>query len=261
MRVEKVALRGKRGQPRLFQVYSHLCAQRAKRISFFLRLRRQKYQLLLRAETPPGGSFCRETQAASKHEATLGPFRALTTLAANAFRVDRIKHKLARRMSAVSVTQYLGRSGALTDSSRHALNALAASMIGVCGRGCARRAATSPLFGKGMQLRFANGTQHRVSTAPSSTLGKLGTAIIDHIRGKNRVVEHIDDESGILRYASAITQHRSMSGSKKNTFPEELARALVLVDLVYEKGYAPEDIELEKIVRVNDSDHRVDVIL
>ena len=164
---------------------------------------------------------------------------------------------LRGRMSAVSVTQYLGRSGALTDSSRHALNALAASMLGVSGRGWARRAATSPLFGKGMQLRFANGTQHRVSTAPSSTLGTVETAIIDRIRGKDRVVEHIDVESGILRYASAITQHRSA----RITSPEELARALVLVDLVYEKGYAPEDTELERIVRVNDSDHRVDVIL
>ena len=132
-------------------------------------------------------------------------------------------------------------------------------MLRVAGRGWARRA-TSPLFGKGMQLRFANGTLPRASTAPSSTLGKVETAIIDHIRGKDRIVEHVDVESGILRYASAITQHRSVSGSTKIT-PEELTRALLLEHLVYDKGYAPEDTELERNVRVNDSDHRVDVIL
>ena len=161
-------------------------------------------------------------------------------------------------MSGVSVTQYLGHSGAFADSSRYVLNAFRASMLGVASRGWARQAA-SPLFGKAMQLRFVNGTQPRALTAPSfdSTLGKIETAIIDKIRGKDRVVQQIDAKSSILRYASAITQHRS---SEKIT-QEELARALVLVDLVYEKGYAPEDIELEKIVRVNDSDHRVDVIL
>ena len=162
-------------------------------------------------------------------------------------------------MSAVSVTQYLGRSCALADSSRHVLNAFAASMLGVAGRGWARRA-ISPLFGKGMQLRFANGAQPRVSPPLSSPLGKVESAIIDHLRGKDRVVEPIDVESGILCYASAITQHRSTSGSTMIT-PEELTRALLLEDLVYDKGYAPEHIELEKIVQVNDSPHRVDVIL
>lgn len=166
------------------------------------------------------------------------------------------KRKRAR-MSAVSVTEYLGRSGAFAERGWVRLEAgLAASMLRVAGRGWARRA-TSPLFGKGMQLRFANGTQHRVSTAPSSTLGKVETAIIDHIRGKDRIVEHVDAESSILRYASAITQHRST----KITFPEELARAFVLVDLVYDKGYAPEHIELEKVFVVNNSRHRGDVIL
>ena len=160
-------------------------------------------------------------------------------------------------MSAVSVTQYLGRSGAFSERGWVRLEAgFAASMLRVAGRGWARRV-TSPLFGKGMQLRFANGTLPRASTAPSSTLGKVETTIIDHIRGKDRVVEHIDEESGILRYSSAITQHRSM----KIAFPEELARALVLVHLVYEKGYAPEDTELERSVTVNGTDHRIDVIL
>ena len=163
----------------------------------------------------------------------------------------------ALRMSAVSVTQYLGRSCALADSSRHVLNAFAASMLGVAGRGWARRA-ISPLFGKGMQLRFANGAQPRVS--PPLTLGKVESAIIDHLRGKDRVVEPIDVESGTLCYASAITQHRPTSGSTMIT-PEELTRALLLEDLVYDKGYAPEHIELEKTVQVNDSTHRVDVIL
>ena len=164
-------------------------------------------------------------------------------------------------MSAVSVTQYLGRSGAFAERGWVRLEAgFAASMLRVAGRGWARRA-TSPLFGKGMQLRFANGTLPRASTAPSSTLGKVESAIIDHIRGKDRVVEHIDANSGILRYASAITQHRLLSRSEKIAFPEELTRALVLEHLVYDKDYAPEDIELERIVRVSDSRHRIDVTL
>ena len=162
-------------------------------------------------------------------------------------------------MSAVSVTQYLGRSCALADSSRHVLNAFAASMLGVAGRGWARRA-ISPLFGKGMQLRFANGAQPHVSPPLSSTLGKVESAIIDHLQGKTRVVERIDVESGILCYASAITQHRSTSGLTMIT-PEELTRALLLEDLVYAKGYAPEHIELEKTFCVHDSLHCVDVIL
>jgi hypothetical protein len=132
-------------------------------------------------------------------------------------------------------------------------------MLGVAGRGWARRA-ISPLFGKGMQLRFANGAQPRVSPPLSSPLGKVESAIIDHLRGKDRVVEPIDVESGILCYASAITQHRSTSGLTMIT-PEELTRALLLEDLVYDKGYAPEHIELEKTFCVHDSLHRVDVIL
>ena len=166
---------------------------------------------------------------------------------------------LRARMSAVSVTQYLGRSGAFAERGWVRLKAgFAASMLRVAGRGWARRA-TSPLFDKGMQLRFANGTEHRVSTAP--TLGKVETAIIDRIRGKDQIVEGIDVDSGILRYASAITQHRLLSRSEKIAFPEELTRALVLEHLVYDKGYAPKDIELERIVRVSQSRHRIDVTL
>ena len=118
-----------------------------------------------------------------------------------------------------------------------------------------------PFVSKGILHRFAIGTQLRFSATPplSSTLVELESAIIDHIKDKDRVVEHI--ESGILRYASGIIQHRVLSRSTKMSFPEELTRALVLVDLVYEKRYAPEHIELEKVERVNGSDHRIDIIL
>ena len=161
-------------------------------------------------------------------------------------------------MSGVGVTRVFGNSRVDIGSSSCLLSMLKASMLGVASRGWVRRA-TLPFVSKGMLHRFAIGTQLRFSATPplSSTLVELESAIIDHIKDKDRVVEHIDAGSGILRYASAITQHRELS----RAFPEELTLALVLVDLVYEKGYSPEHIELDWPTRVNNSDHRVDIIL
>ena len=150
-------------------------------------------------------------------------------------------------MSGVGVTRVFGNPRVDIGSSSCLLSVLKASMLGVASRGWVRRA-TLPFVSKGMLHRFAIGTQLRFSATPplSSTLVELESAIIHHIKDKDRVVEHIDAGSGIMRYASGIIQHRVL----RRSFPEELTRALVLVDLVYVKGYAPENIELEKVERV-----------
>ena len=80
--------------------------------------------------------------------------------------------------------------------------------------------------------------------------------IIERIRD-HEVIAELDVDRRRISYARTITQGRVLSALT----PEELRRALLVVELINSHGYGPEHIALERERRVGDSIHRIDLLL
>ena len=80
--------------------------------------------------------------------------------------------------------------------------------------------------------------------------------IIERVRNHEAIVE-LEVEGRRIRYALKIAQGRVLSALT----PEELRRALLVVELIDSHGYRPEHIALEQERRVGDSKHRIDLLL
>ena len=80
--------------------------------------------------------------------------------------------------------------------------------------------------------------------------------IIERIRN-HEVIAELDEGRRRISYARTITQGRVLSALT----PEELRRALLVVELIDSHGYGPEHIALERERRVADSFHRIDLLL
>lgn len=80
--------------------------------------------------------------------------------------------------------------------------------------------------------------------------------IIERVRNHEAIVE-LEVEGRRIRYAPKIAQGRVLSALT----PEELRRALLVVELIDSHGYRPEHIALEQERRVGDSKHRIDLLL
>ena len=79
--------------------------------------------------------------------------------------------------------------------------------------------------------------------------------IIERVR--NHEVIELDVDRRRISYARTITQGRVLNALT----PEELRRALLVVELIDSHGYGPEHIALEQERRVGDSKHRIDLLL
>ena len=80
--------------------------------------------------------------------------------------------------------------------------------------------------------------------------------IIERIRD-HEVIAELDVDRRRIGYARTITQGRVLNALT----PEELRRALLVVELIDSHGYGPEHIALEQERRVADSKHRIDLLL
>lgn len=80
--------------------------------------------------------------------------------------------------------------------------------------------------------------------------------IIERVRNHEAIAE-LEVEGRRIRYAPKIAQGRVLSALT----PEELRRALLVVELIDSHGYRPEHIALEQERRVGDSKHRIDLLL
>ena len=80
--------------------------------------------------------------------------------------------------------------------------------------------------------------------------------IIERVRNHEAIVE-LEVEGRRIRYAPKIAQGRVLSALT----PEELRRALLVVELIDSHGYRPEHIALEQERRVGDSKPRIDLLL
>ena len=80
--------------------------------------------------------------------------------------------------------------------------------------------------------------------------------IIERVRNHEAIAE-LEVDGRRIRYAPKIAQGRVLSALT----PEELRRALLVVELIDSHGYRPEHIALEQERRVGDSKHRIDLLL
>ena len=80
--------------------------------------------------------------------------------------------------------------------------------------------------------------------------------IIERIRN-HEVIAELDEGRRRISYARTITQGRVLNALT----PEELRRALLVVELIDSHDYRPEHIALEQERRVGDSKHRIDLLL
>ena len=80
--------------------------------------------------------------------------------------------------------------------------------------------------------------------------------IIERIRN-HEIITELDVDRRRIGYARTITQGRVLNALT----PEELRRALLVVELIDSHDYRPEHIALEQERRVGDSEHRIDLLL
>ena len=112
-------------------------------------------------------------------------------------------------------------------------------------------------------LRLPLVTSRTGQEASQSSEGALRNAfspeeqlIIERVRN-HEVIAELDVDRRRISYARTITQGRVPSALT----PEELRRALLVVELIDSHGYRPEHIALEQERRVGDSKPRIDLLL
>ena len=130
------------------------------------------------------------------------------------------------------------------------------------GLGHARTGLTLHRFLAPSVLRLPLVTGRTGQKASQSSEGALRGAfseeeqlIIERVR--NHEVIELDVDRRRISYARTITQGRVLNALT----PEELRRALLVVELIDSHGYGPEHIALEQERRVGDSKHRIDLLL